>query len=130
MASLFQVEKSKLDYALWLIVRMRGYKFTTPTIKAVAETLWLIRKLYSDESWKFTMHGRLINWVLQKLSTLIGQLVTVLICVGWQKVKQIYELSCLLVHKRALLSVVPVSISLIVNPSLLKTFKNSVFHSS
>ena len=42
-------------------------------------------------------YGRLINWVLQKLSTLIGQLATVHINDWLTKVKQIYESSCLLV---------------------------------
>ena len=36
--------------------------------------------------------------MLQKLSTLIGQLATVHICDWLTKVKQIYDLSCLLVH--------------------------------
>ena len=40
----------------------------------------------------------LLNWVLQKSSTLIGQLSTVHICDWLIKVKQIYELSCLLVN--------------------------------
>ena len=42
--------------------------------------------------------GRLMNWVLQKLRTLIGQLATVHICYWLTNVKQIYELSCLQVH--------------------------------
>ena len=42
--------------------------------------------------------GRLINWVLQNVSTLIGQLGTVHICHWLTKIKQIYEPSCLLMH--------------------------------
>ena len=42
--------------------------------------------------------GRLINWVLQKLSSLIGQQTTVHICDLLTKVKRIYEPSFLLFH--------------------------------
>ena len=42
--------------------------------------------------------GQLINWVLQKTSTLIGKLATVHICDWLTKVQQIYEPSWLLVH--------------------------------
>ena len=41
--------------------------------------------------------GQLINWVLQKLSFLIGQLAAAHIC-DWLKIKWIYKPSCLLVH--------------------------------
>ena len=43
-------------------------------------------------------YRRLINWVLLKLSTLIGQQAKVHICDWLKKVKRIYEPSCLLVH--------------------------------
>ena len=45
-------------------------------------------------------YRRLINWLLQKLSTLIGQLATIHICDWLTKVKRIYEPFCLLVHAR------------------------------
>ena len=43
-------------------------------------------------------YRKLINWVIQKLSTLISQQATVHIYDWLTKVKQIYESSCLLVH--------------------------------
>ena len=46
-------------------------------------------------AWTFTK-GLLINWVLQKLSTLIGQLATVHICDWLTKDKQIYKLSSII----------------------------------
>ena len=42
--------------------------------------------------------GWLIKWGLQKLSSLIGQLAKEHICDRLKKVKQIYELSFLLLH--------------------------------
>ena len=47
-------------------------------------------------------YRKLINWVIQKLSTLISQQATVHIYDWLTKVKQIYEPFCLLVHVRTI----------------------------
>ena len=46
-------------------------------------------------------YGRLVDGVLKKSSTLIGQLATVHICDWLTKVEQIYEPSCLLFHGKS-----------------------------
>ena len=53
---------------------------------------------YLKKFWLTWLTGWLITWVLQKSSSLIGQLATIHICDWLTKVKQIYESSFLLVH--------------------------------